>query len=440
MKGRRQRGSVVSKGGLYFAVFRDGQGKQQWVGEKPGQGFQSAAAARRRLNEILVEIDRGSYIKPKTGTFAQFAEEWLAGRLSIEGGTTSAYGSIIRQHLIPAFGDLEVSEIDFPRAQAFAAALKQKISPSTGKQIASKTLHNVMTLLNTMMGGKFGNSAIKSGYVRQNPAAGVELPKRSGKEVIPPTAEQVSMLVAAAREIGGIGYTILLLEVSTGMRRGEMLAIRYSDVDWLNSEILIRRAVKKAEAADGVRKWKWILSSPKSPKSRRRIGLTETARQLLAGLRKVNAENGEGLVFTKGMIGLQPADAWIDPDYFDSTIFAPITEQAGLAGLRFHDLRHFFSSVLIAQGESAKYIQDQMGHSSIQVTFDLYGHLFPQARQDAVRKLDATLSAALSNKSLGSEKGAGVEQKRRNPNEVLESLLETEPSAAPKTPSRGRAN
>jgi integrase len=187
-------------------------------------------------------------------------------------------------------------------------------------------------------------------------------------------------------------------------------------------------------------KWKYALSSPKSPKSRRRIGLTETARTLLAGLRKVNASNGEGLIFTKGMVGLEPADSWIDPDYFDSTIFAPIAERAGLSGLRFHDLRHFFASVLIAQGESPKYIQDQMGHSSIQVTFDLYGHLFPQARQDALHKLDATLTAALTHKSLVFAKGANVEQKRPSPNEVLESLLETEPSKTPKARLPERTN
>jgi integrase len=154
--------------------------------------------------------------------------------------------------MIPAFGDLEVSEIDFARAQAFAACLSQKISSRTGEQITPKTVHNVMTLLNTMMGGKFGNSAIKSGYVRQNPATGVELPKRTGKEVTPPTTEQVSLLLAAAQEIGGIGYTIVLLEIFTGMRRGEILAVDYCNIDWLNSEIMIRQAIKKTQATDGV--------------------------------------------------------------------------------------------------------------------------------------------------------------------------------------------
>ena len=85
-KGRRQGGSVIQKGSSYFGYFRDKAGKQKWVGEKSGQGFKTHGDARRRLNEILVELDHGTYVAPKAGTFAQFAEEWLASRLSIEGG------------------------------------------------------------------------------------------------------------------------------------------------------------------------------------------------------------------------------------------------------------------------------------------------------------------------------------------------------------------
>ena len=82
----------------------------------------------------------------------------------------------------------------------------------------------------------------------------------------------------------------------------------------------------------------------------------------------------------------------IDPDYFDEWLFAPVVKKAGLKGVRFHDLRHFFASMLIAQGETAKYVCDQMGHSSIQVTFDTYGHLFPQSRREAAAKLQAAMS------------------------------------------------
>jgi integrase len=429
-KNRRQRGSVIQKGRFYFGYFRDKQGKQKWIGEKPGHGFKTHGEARRRLNEILVEIDRGSYVNPKGGSFAQFAEEWLAGRLSIEGGTLSAYASIIRKHLIPSLGELEVAEIELHHVQNLATALAGRLS--------SKTIGNIMTLLNTMLDGKFGQSAVKVGYIRHNPAKGIELPPDHGEEIIPPTADQVSLLINAAREIGGIAYAIVLLAASTGMRRGEILALRYCDIDWFSSELLIRQAIKKAKATDGVHKWQWKLGAPKSRKSGRRIGLTETARSLLAGLKELNG--GDDLIFTKGMVDLKPPAAWIDPDYFDASLFGPIADKAGLSGMRFHDLRHFFASVLIAQRESAKYVQDQMGHSSIQVTFDTYGHLFPQAKQDSVRRLDATLTAALSSKSLGSEKSSTVERKRASKNDLLETLLETDRRGRPEGTPKSRTN
>jgi hypothetical protein len=81
----------------------------------------------------------------------------------------------------------------------------------------------------------------------------------------------------------------------------------------------------------------------------------------------------------------------MDPDYFDEFIFGRIAAHAGLSRVRFHDLRHFFASMLIAQGESAKYVCDQMGHSSIQVTFDTYGHLFPNSRETAAKKLQQAM-------------------------------------------------
>ena len=436
VKGRRQRGSVIQKGSSYFAYFRDKSGRQNWVGEKPGHGFKTYSEARRRLNEILVEIDHGAYVPPKAETFARFAEEWIASRLSVEGATLSAYASIVRKHLIPNLGEMQVAEIEWSHSQALATSLAE--------QLSSKTVGNVMSLLNTMLGGRSGQSAVKQGYIRHNPAQGVELPKRDGEEVVPPTAEQVSLLLSAAREIGGVigsvGYPTILLVASTGMRRGELLAFSYPAIDWFSREIRIRQAIKKAKATDGAHKWQWTMGIPKSPKARRRIGMTETVRQLLAGLKEINQAGDNDLVFPKGSVGLEPADAWIDPDYFDAAIFAPIAAKAGLSGMRFHDLRHFFASMLIAQGESPKYIQDQMGHSSIQVTFDTYGHLFPQSKRDASDKLDAVLSAALSSKSLGFEKDSRVDPKSPSQNELLETLLEKGGPEASRRVSRPRPN
>jgi len=116
------------------------------------------------------------------------------------------------------------------------------------------------------------------------------------------------------------------------------------------------------------------------------VALPETVQQLLASWRHVRGQTAK-YIFSNA------AQGFLDPDYFNEYVFAPITKAAGFAA-RFHDLRHFFASMLIAQGESPKYICDQMGHSSVRVTFDIYGHLFPQSREEAAAKLQKAMFSA----------------------------------------------
>jgi integrase len=110
---------------------------------------------------------------------------------------------------------------------------------------------------------------------------------------------------------------------------------------------------------------------------------------------KQSREGSSGLLFPGESGG------FIDPDYFDEFIFKPVKIAAGLSEFRFHDLRHFFASMLIAQGESPKYVSDQLGHSSIQITFDTYGHLFPQAKTEAAKKLENRMLAEREKASVG---------------------------------------
>src|SRR5439155_7168178 len=224
--------------------------------------------------------------------------------------------------------------------------------------VASKTLHNCVTLLRVMMAGKKGRNAIKRGYTRYDATLGVELPSKEARIIVPPTKEQVWQLIDAAKESGGLAYTAVFLDAFTGLRRGELLALQYRDVDWLNKEICVQRAVSKDAADDDVHKWLWKIGPTKNMKARR-VAAVDAAIQLLAGLKGGRPE--------EAFILAAPAGDFIDPDYFDASIFAPVAERAKLK-LRFHDLRHFFTSMLIDQGESAKYVCDQLGHSSIQVT------------------------------------------------------------------------
>jgi integrase len=361
----RQRGAIVRRYNRYSIKYRTPDGKQKWE-----SGFATKAEAQSRLNELLQEIDKGTYIEPKTITFAEFAEQWIESRSSVRGSTLSAYASIVKQRLVPYFGKMQLIDIGYGQVQKFVNELRTEVSP--------KTVHNTLILLRVMLTGKNGASAIKRGFLRSDPTKGVELPVRHHHKIQPLPIETVWQLIDAAEELGGIGRSIVFVDAFTGLRRNEILALGFPDIDWQSGELVVRRAVSKTVSEDGVRKWFWAMGPPKSQKSFRRVALAESVLELFETMRE-EAEDRQGLIFRR-------ADgSAIDPDYFDAWIFAPIVEKAGLK-IRFHDLRHFFASMLIAQGESPKYVCDQMGHSGIQVTFDIYGHLFPQGRREAADK------------------------------------------------------
>ena len=409
---------LFKKGDSYFIKYRGPDGKQKMSGSSPGHGFKSYEEAQDRLHEVLNDINKGDYVEPKKITFEVFAETWLEERISIRGSTESAYGSVMRQHLIPGLGALQVHEIDFNKTQALARELAKINSP--------KTVRNAITLLRGMLVGKKGGSAIKRGYIRHDPTIGVELPSIVHRNIQPPTPEEAWKLIdtaqalAKASDAAQVGHPAIYVDTFSGLRRGEILALRYPDIDWFAREIVVSKAVSRVKADDGVHKWAWELG-PTKGKQTRRVGIGEKALRILAELRQTAADK-EGFIFTPHAAGLVGSRyPFIDPDYFDESIYGPIAAAAGLAGVRFHDLRHFFASMLIAQGESAKYVCDQMGHSSIKVTFDTYGHLFPQAKKEASSKLEETMFA-----------------KRKEP--LVENSVENPPKQAPAKRDGRRAN
>jgi len=164
----------------------------------------------------------------------------------------------------------------------------------------------------------------------------------------------------------------------SGLRRGELLALHFGDVDWPNKEILVTKALTRGAAKDGVHRWKWEIGPTKTKRSIRRVVISDDILLYLARMKKTTTNPNRFLFPDKNG---NP----IDPDYFDS-LFAEIKKRAGQPEIRFHDLRHFFASLLISQGFSPKYVCDQLGHSSIQVTFDTYGHLFPQGEGRSLSK------------------------------------------------------
>jgi integrase len=322
-------------------MYRDGDGNLRWEGK-----FPTMIGAQRRLTSVLAEADKGTYTRPSSLTFEQFSKEWLAGRRQISSSTESGYGSLIKSQLIARLGSLTVSHIRFEHIDAAVSGMVED-------ELAPKTIHNAVMLLRNMLAGRKGPSAFRRGLAFADHTLGVKLPPLEYRQIVPPAPEQVWKLINAAREIGGVGYPIMYLGAFCGLRRAEVLALRFFSVRWFDNEIRVQYALSKRRSQDGIHKWEWYLGPPKTRKSLRGIAATESVMKLLAELKVGNAETA--FVF--------PGDChrFIHPDDFEANIWRPIVERAGMAGTRFHDLRHFFASQLIANGETAAYVRDQMG-------------------------------------------------------------------------------
>ncbi len=165
------------------------------------------------------------------------------------------------------------------------------------------------------------------------------------------------------------------------MREGELIGLQWGDVDFSGRLIEVRRNVRRGR-----------ITTPKNGKTRRvdmSLQLTNTLERLLAQRKAEALKKGESLdAVTESWVFTTPQGTQLDPDNLRKRVFYCALSMAGLRRVRFHDLRHTYASLLIQQGESLAYIRDQLGHHSIQITVDTYGHLVPGGNRQAVDKLD----------------------------------------------------
>ena len=204
------------------------------------------------------------------------------------------------------------------------------------------------------------------------------LPKISKRyKIAPLTREEVAVLIQTAKEKLPRYYPLFLCAVRTGLRMGELLALQWSDLDWQGRFIEVRRNYTHFQ-----------ITTPKSGESRRvdmSKELTQTLKDLLLE-RQIDA----GATGTEVPLWVFPSETGglLHPHNIRDRVFYGLLKKAGLRKVRFHDLRHTFASLLLQNGESPVYVKEQMGHSSIQVTVDLYGHLIPGGNKQAVDRLD----------------------------------------------------
>lgn len=350
------RGCIVRRGRNYSIVYRF-RGKQRWRTIGP-----SKRAAEQALAEVMNSINKGTYRDLPKITFRAFAEKWLREycRTALKPSTLRGYENWIRGHLMPFFGYMQLSEITPEDVQAYVS---DKLADG---KVSPKSINNSLVPLKRMF-----TIAVRWGYLRANPAQYVDKPRLDHQEMDFLKPEEIRLFLDNASEEF---YPFFLTAIMTGMRRGELLALQWGDIDWENRTIHVRRSV-----------WGGRFQTPKSKRSIRAIAMSPFLRKTLRRHMLKSAPNDHELVFASR------DGTFLDGDNLIKREFLPALRRAGLRKIRFHDLRHTYVALLIAQGENVKFIQSQLGHASIQTTLDRYGHLLPEGNSAAGERLDQTV-------------------------------------------------
>lgn len=257
--------------------------------------------------------------------------------------------------------------------------LKQLIADKRNSGLSWSSVKNIIILLREML-----NHAIEDGLLVANPATRIgrfnKKPAERRQNINPLTREELRLFLDMARQYTLRYYPFLLALARTGLRLGEALALQWGDIDWHGHFMEIQRAYCHRSRR---------IQSPKNGKTRRvdmSQQLTDTLKAFLVERKKDTLLNGWGEVPL--LVFVSERGTILDGDHIRRRAFRTVLKKAGLRHIRIHDLRHTFASLLIQNGESLAYVKEQMGHHSIQVTVDTYGHLVPGGNRQAVDKLD----------------------------------------------------
>lgn len=343
----------------YCVVFKDPRGR--WRERAAGPRRKDAEVLLRRL---LEEVAGGTFEAPREDpAFAEFAARFLhAKKETIKPSTYKDYAEVLRNHLIPFFGKLRLSEITPLKVQDFLMAMQDKgTTPAT--------VGKIYRVLKVIL-----RYAISLDLIDRDPTLAIKPPRVEREEMRFLTPEEVNILLEA---VDGDARDILSTAVFSGLRQGELLALRWRDIDF---EAGVIRVTRSYHSSGG-------FSDLKTSASRRNVPMIPRLASILRARHEAKGRpDPEDLVFPSA------AGTPLDRHNLVSRIFEPALERAGLKRIRFHDLRHTYASLCIAAGMDPKALQRAMGHSSISVTMDTYAHLFPGSFDRAVKRMEGLLS------------------------------------------------
>jgi integrase len=324
---------------------------------------------KKEVQDKLRELQGKGPGEPCRLTVGQFLTRWLenTARDKIGEQTYERYKRIVDQRIEPRLGGLRLADLTAFHVEDFYAELKRDA-------VGGPSRHQAGMVLSTAL-----KHAVRLKLIPANPAAEVERPRLKEREMTILTDDQARVFLAAARR--SRYYALFALALATGLRQGELLALRWEDVDFEGNAVTVRRTVLRV-------KGRYVVKEPKTRGSRRTVAVPAFAMTALHEHRKKMLARGyaDRPVFCSLQGGIMSAQN------LRKRTFKPILARAGLPDMRFHDLRHTHASTLLSKGKSIKAVSRRLGHSTVTTTLAVYAHVLPgddQALADTAQQLYA---------------------------------------------------
>jgi len=340
---------------------------------------------QEKLKTALYEQQQGMLVTGPQQKVGQFLSHWLEDvhKQSIRPRTYERYEEIVRLHLVPEIGHHHIQKLSPQNLQAF---YKKKLEDG----LSATTVISFHNLLHKAL-----ETAVRGNLLARNPCDLVSPPRRKHFEIQPLSIQQIRQFLAVTR--GHRQEALFILALATGMRRGELLGLKWQDIDLERGTLQVRRILTRIPGKLPGKGFE--EAEPKTDKGRRSIVLPSFA---VEALRQHRLRQREAK--------LKAGPAWRDHDYVFCTpigthlnptrdvldVLKSFLKQAGLPDIRFHDLRHSSATMLLGMKVHPKIVQEILGHSQIAITMDIYSHILPTMQEEAMNKLNDVLQGELA--------------------------------------------
>jgi len=339
-------------------------------------GFATQKECQAAMNKLLVAVEQQTYAAPSKASVREYlTKEWLpAVKATIRPSTYNSYVQHVECHIVPHIGTVKLAKLTGSQVNALYAKLADTGRKDGKSGLSAMTIHHVHSCLH-----KACKDAVRWGHLPRNPLDAADPPRKKGdgtREMQTWTKEQLKAFLGAVSDerLSPLWHTIAM----TGMRRGEAIGLRWSDVDLENARLSVRRALIPINR-------EVVVSEPKTAKGRRVIALdpgtvevlkAQAARQLDDQTQADDAWVETGLVFTA------ENGTALDPESV-SRYFRQAVKQSMLPKIRLHDLRHTHATLALQAGIHPKVVSERLGHATISITLDTYSHAIPALQEEA---------------------------------------------------------